>query len=77
MPFVDLPPHELVRYRSSVEAPADFDTFWAETLAEAATVPLEPQIEVLGQATANADLPPLFGPVAQSLHPVDLDCEEL
>ena len=35
MPFFDLPQAELVRYRSSSAAPADFDSFWADTLGEA------------------------------------------
>lgn len=41
MPFIDLPLPELERYRSSVPDPADFDAFWAETLAEARQTPLD------------------------------------
>lgn len=35
MPFFDLGPAELPKYRSSVTPPADFDAFWRDTLAEA------------------------------------------
>jgi cephalosporin-C deacetylase len=35
MPFFDLPQSQLETYRSKSKAPADFDTFWAETLGEA------------------------------------------
>ena len=35
MPFFDKPQAELPHYRSSSVAPADFDGFWAETLADA------------------------------------------
>jgi cephalosporin-C deacetylase len=45
MPFIDLPLPELERYRSSVATPADFEAFWAETLAEAAQVPLDARFE--------------------------------
>lgn len=34
MPHTDLPLHELVEYHPNVAEPADFDTFWARTLAE-------------------------------------------
>ena len=45
MPFIDLPLPELARYRSSVASPPDFDSFWAETLAEARQIPLDPRFE--------------------------------
>lgn len=35
MPFPDLWPDHVADYRSSATAPADFDSFWAKTLAEA------------------------------------------
>lgn len=41
MPFFDLPQHELVKYRSSTTAPADFDAFWQATLAEARQHPID------------------------------------
>ncbi len=41
MPFFDLSPADLVSYRSTVTAPADFDSFWATTLAEARDVALD------------------------------------
>lgn len=45
MPFIDLPLPELERYRSSVQRPADFDSFWSETLEEARQTPLDPMFE--------------------------------
>jgi cephalosporin-C deacetylase len=41
MPFFDLPQSQLETYRSSAVAPADFDAFWAATLAEARSFPLD------------------------------------
>lgn len=41
MPFYDLAAGELTTYRSAVARPADFDTFWAETLDEARSMPLD------------------------------------
>jgi len=32
MPFFDLPQTQLEAYRSSAVAPADFDSFWVDTL---------------------------------------------
>lgn len=40
MPRTDLPLHELVDYRPDVAEPADFDAFWARTLAETAAFDL-------------------------------------
>src|SRR5436190_9937652 len=34
MPFFDLPQAQLDTYRSSAVAPADFDSFWADTLSQ-------------------------------------------
>lgn len=40
MAYFDLPLHELQTYRPAREEPADFDAFWAETLADARHYPL-------------------------------------
>ncbi len=40
MPFFDLAADQLPAYRSSVAVPDDFDAFWAETLGEARSHPL-------------------------------------
>jgi cephalosporin-C deacetylase len=45
MPFFDLPQAQLETYRSSALKPADFDSFWDATLAEAREVPLDPVFE--------------------------------
>jgi cephalosporin-C deacetylase len=45
MPFFDLPQSQLESYRSSARAPDDFDAFWAETLGEARSFPLNPVFE--------------------------------
>jgi cephalosporin-C deacetylase len=42
MPHFDLPLDELREYRPEIREPADFDEFWARTLAEARTFPMEP-----------------------------------
>ena len=39
MPIFDLPLAELRGYRPDVAEPADFDAFWADTLAEARSFP--------------------------------------
>ncbi len=44
MPFPDLWPDKVADYRSSAIAPADFDAFWAQTLAEARAHPLNLQL---------------------------------
>lgn len=41
MPLNDLPVDELRKYRSAGVEPADFDDFWAETIAAARDVPME------------------------------------
>lgn len=41
MPAYDLPLEELERYKPDREEPADFDSFWQETLREANQFPLE------------------------------------
>jgi len=45
MPFFDLPQSQLDSYRSSAVAPADFDSFWAATLSESRSKPLEAVFE--------------------------------
>jgi len=45
MPFFDLSPQQLESYRSGAVAPADFDTFWAETLSQSRARPLDAAFE--------------------------------
>lgn len=45
--FFDLPLEQLQVYRPERPEPADFDDFWAQTLAEAARFPLEARFEPL------------------------------
>ncbi|WP_423067475.1 acetylxylan esterase [Devosia sp. CN2-171] len=45
MPFFDLPQSQLETYRSSAVAPADFDSFWAETLSTSRAKPLDAVFE--------------------------------
>jgi len=56
MPFFDLAPDALARYRTATPAPADFDDFWAETLAEAAAHPLEARFEPLAVGLKLVDV---------------------
>src|SRR5882762_10220824 len=42
MPQFDLPLDQLREYRYPVPEPADFDAFWRDTLAQAATIPVAP-----------------------------------
>jgi cephalosporin-C deacetylase len=44
MPFPDLWPNQIASYRSAAKAPADFDAFWAETLAETSSHALDLQM---------------------------------
>lgn len=44
-PLVDLPLDELRVYRPPLTKQPDFDTFWEETLAAAARIPLDPALE--------------------------------
>jgi cephalosporin-C deacetylase len=44
MPRTDLPLDELWSYRPDLAEPAGFDGFWADTLAEAAAVPLDVEL---------------------------------
>ena len=43
MPFFDMPLEQLEQYRPQTNEPADFDAFWAETLADARRHPLDAQ----------------------------------
>jgi cephalosporin-C deacetylase len=45
MAFFDLPLPELRAYRPERDEPADFDSFWGETLAETRTHPLDLRLE--------------------------------
>ncbi len=45
MPFPDMWPDKVIDYRSSAVCPADFDAFWAETLAEVRAHPLDARFE--------------------------------
>lgn len=47
MPLYDLTRDKLETYRSSVVAPADFDSFWKTTLDEARRLAVEPKFEKL------------------------------
>jgi hypothetical protein len=43
-PLFDLPLPDLEQYLQDREEPEDFDSFWARTLNEAGSVPLDPQM---------------------------------
>lgn len=45
MAFSDLPLEQLEQYRPARNEPADFDTFWSQTLAEARAFPLNARFE--------------------------------
>ena len=45
MPLFDLPLDQLRNYSSTTEAPADFDEFWENTIAEARALPLNAVFE--------------------------------
>jgi cephalosporin-C deacetylase len=45
MPFFDMPLDQLKAYLPAIEAPADFDAFWEQTLAETRKRPLKAQFE--------------------------------
>lgn len=60
MPFFDLPPDQLAKYNPAEEAPADFDAFWADTLAESNKHPV------------NARFTPLEDPVYELVDVADV-----
>jgi cephalosporin-C deacetylase len=47
MPLFDLPFPELEAYVPELQEPADFDTFWAQTLADSGRYPLDARFEPL------------------------------
>lgn len=54
--FVDAPEAELREYRSSQSDPADFDSFWADTLAESRSFDLAPQLVPVDTGLATLDV---------------------
>ncbi|WP_084079201.1 acetylxylan esterase [Demequina sp. NBRC 110057] len=56
MPQFDLPLSELETYRPDVREPADFDEFWAGTLAQAREVPMEPRMADAGAGLGGVDI---------------------
>ncbi|MFI5259889.1 MAG: acetylxylan esterase [Candidatus Limnocylindrales bacterium] len=52
----DLPLAELRAYRPDREEPADFDSFWAETLRDARTHALDPRFEPVDAGLATIDV---------------------
>lgn len=56
MPFFDLKADELKNYRSAVANPADFDSFWSDTLAEARQTPLDAQFELIDVGLALVEV---------------------
>jgi len=56
MPFFDLKPADLERYASSVVAPADFDSFWDDTVSEARSYPLGVTFEPVDTGLALVDV---------------------
>ena len=62
MPLNDLPVDELRRYRSAAAEPADFDDFWAETLAEARAVPMDVSPEPVDTGLRLVDVADLSFP---------------
>lgn len=56
MPLIDLPLEELRAYNPAPNAPADLAQFWSETLAEAATVPLNATLEPVDYPVDGLDV---------------------
>jgi len=52
----DLPLSELRVYKPAREEPSDFDAFWADTLADARSHPLEPRFEPADTELATVDV---------------------
>jgi cephalosporin-C deacetylase len=52
----DMPLSELQRYLPERDEPADFDSFWAETLADARAHPLEATFEPIDAGLATVDV---------------------
>ncbi|KUH40247.1 MULTISPECIES: acetylxylan esterase [Streptomyces] len=56
MAHFDLPLDELRAYRSSSQEPTDFDAFWAETLAEAGSHPLDARFEPVATGLTTVEV---------------------
>ncbi len=56
MPFFDMPLDELRHYRPDIPEPADFDDFWARTLAEAREHDLNSRFDAVDFALATLDV---------------------
>ncbi|GAB2720382.1 acetylxylan esterase [Paenibacillus thermoaerophilus] len=56
MPLVDWPLHQLKQYKPESTAQPDFDSFWRETLAEAAKTPLDVKLTPYPFPNKTADL---------------------
>lgn len=54
--FIDLPLSELKQYRPTVAEPADFDDFWARTLAESRAVAAPAQVTRVDTPTTEVDI---------------------
>ena len=55
MPLFDWPVDQLRSYMPPRNEPADFDSFWQQTLAEAHALPLDPQFERVDYGLATVD----------------------
>ena len=55
MPLFDWPLDQLRSYMPPRNEPADFDSFWQQTLAEARALPLDPQFERVDYGLATVD----------------------
>ncbi len=55
MPFIDLPLNELQRYLPPREEPDDFDTFWQQTLAETAELPMNAKFDLVDEGLKTID----------------------
>src|ERR671933_91069 len=55
MPLFDLPLDQLRSYVPPRDEPADFDSFWQQTLAEVRALPLDPQFERVDYGLATVD----------------------
>jgi cephalosporin-C deacetylase len=55
VPHVDLPLHELERFRPEREEPADFDAFWSTTLAESRALAWRPRFDAVDPSDTGVD----------------------
>lgn len=55
MAFFDLAPDKLAEYRPTVRRPADFEQFWADTLAETAAFPLAATFQPIDNSVKLVD----------------------